>query len=119
MSHESHSDRSRREAMMEGAFYQQKRTSPTALAIVVLMHGAALTALAMAKGEVIRDAIARTKIFDVKPDEPPPPPVPPQALPPVQRLVIQDPPVVLPPRADPPAPPAARKVEPARARANL
>ena len=39
--------------MMEGAFYQQKKTSPTALAVVVLMHGAALTALALAKGEVL------------------------------------------------------------------
>jgi periplasmic protein TonB len=135
--------------MMEGAYYQQKRTSPTALAIVVLMHGAALTALAMAKGEAIRDAIAHTKVFNVKPDEPPPPepvkpiekaatppatvithvpPVvemPPQPvfvqtlpLPPVQRIVIEQPPIA-PPRVDPPAPPAARKVEPARARANL
>jgi protein TonB len=124
--------------MMEGAFYQQKRTSPTALAVVV------------AKGEAIRDAIVRTKVFNVKPDEPPPPePVkpiekavtppdtivthvppavklpplptfsPPQPLPPVQRLVIQEPPVIVPPRVDPPAPPAARTVEPARARANL
>ena len=39
--------------MTEGAFYQQKRTSPTALTVVVLMHGAALTALALAKGEVL------------------------------------------------------------------
>ncbi|MET1110264.1 MAG: TonB family protein [Allosphingosinicella sp.] len=38
--------------MMEGAFYQPKKTSPTALAVVVLMHGAALTALALAKTEV-------------------------------------------------------------------
>jgi protein TonB len=38
--------------MMEGAFYQPKKTSPTALAIVVLMHGAGLTALALAKTEV-------------------------------------------------------------------
>jgi protein TonB len=136
--------------MMEGAFYQQRKASPTVLAVVVLMHGAALTALAMAKGEGFRDAITRTKIFFVKPDKPPPeqppkpvekvvtppdtvithvPPVvrtpplpviaPPPPMPPFQRLVIQDPPDFVPPRADPPAPPAARKVEPARARANL
>ena len=136
--------------MTEGAYYEQKRTSPTALAIVVLMHGAALTALALAKGEAIREAFANPKVFNVKPDQPPPPePVkpieravtppeavvthvaplvklpplptflPPQPLPPVQRLVIQDPPEIVPPRVDPPAPPAARKVEPARARANL
>lgn len=39
--------------MMEGAFYQPKKTSPTALTVVVLMHGAALTALALAKSEVL------------------------------------------------------------------
>jgi protein TonB len=136
--------------MTEGAFHQHKRTSPAALAVVVLMHGAALTALAMAKGEAIRDAIAHTKVFNVKPDEPPPPepakpmdkavtppetvithvpPVvqlppsptfaPPQPLPPVQQIVIARPPEVAPVRADPPAPPAAKWVEPARARANL
>jgi periplasmic protein TonB len=135
--------------MMEGAFYQQKRTNPTALAVVVLMHGAALTALAMAKGEVIVDAITRTKVFNVKPDEPPPPePVkpiekaitpktvvthvppivqlPPQPtfiqtppLPPVQRVVIADPPEIAPLRIELPAPPAAKKVAPARAKANL
>jgi protein TonB len=49
MSHESHSDRSRREAMMEGALQQSRRTSPTALAVVILMHGAGITALALAK----------------------------------------------------------------------
>jgi protein TonB len=135
--------------MMEGAFYQRKRANPTALAIVVLMHGAALTALAMAKGEVIVDAINRTKVFNVKPDEPPPPepvkiekavaqpktvvthvppvvqmPVQPSfietpPLPPIQRVVIADPPEIAPIRFDPPAPPAAKKVAPARARANL
>jgi protein TonB len=135
--------------MMEGAYYQQRRISPTAIAVVVLMHGAALTALAMAKSETFRDAIIHTKIYNV-PDKPPPDPAPkpapkaivppdtvithvpplvrtpdppvipqPQPLPPIQRLVIQDPPQTVPPRYDPPAQPAPRKVEPARARANL
>lgn len=63
--------------MMEGAFYQQKKGSPTTLAVVVLMHGAALTALALAKTEVVG------KIWDppiivtpVPVDEPPPPNIP-------------------------------------------
>lgn len=59
--------------MMEGAFYQQKKGSPTVLAVVVLMHGAALTALALAKSEVIRDAIIRTKVVNIKEKDPPPP----------------------------------------------
>lgn len=136
--------------MMEGAFYQQKRASPTALAIVVLMHGAALTALAMAKGEAIREALGTIKVVNIEEKEPPPPepakpiektatppepvithtpPVvqmPPQPaqvalqpLPPTQQVVIQEPRQIVEPAAQPPAPPAAKKVEPARARANL
>lgn len=135
--------------MMEGAFTQQKKTNPAALAIVVLMHGAALTALAMAKGEVIVDAITRTKVFNVKPDEPPPPEpvkpieraVPPQSvathvpprvetpprdtfaeykpLPPVELTVIPPPREIVVPRIDPPAPPEVKTVKPARAKANL
>ena len=103
--------------MMEGAFHQQKRTNPTALAVVVLMHGAALTALAMAKGEVIRDAIIRTDVFNVKPDEPPPP----EPVKPIERavapktVVTHVPPVVqLPPQPSfietPPLPPIERIV---------
>src|SRR3712207_5887085 len=98
MSHESYSDRSRREAMMEGAFTGQKKANPAALAIVVLMHGAALTALALAKGEVIVDAINRTKVFDVKPDEPPPPepekPIEKAVTPPPESVVTHVPPVI-------------------------
>jgi protein TonB len=83
---------------MEGAFTRQKKANPTALAIVALMHGAALTALAMAKGEVIVDAITRTKVFDVKPDEPPPPepvkPIEKAVTPPPQSVVTHVPPIV-------------------------
>ncbi len=138
--------------MMEGAFYEPKRTNRTALAVVVLMHGAAITALALAKSEAIVEAIARTKVYNVKeivppPVEPPPPverprtPPPPSVIthmppivppPPMERMAVSTvlPPVapftppepvreIVPPRVDPPALPAARKVEPARARANL
>src|SRR5215213_9868065 len=89
--------------MMEGAFHQQKRTNPTALAVVVLMHGAALTALALAKGEVIVDAIARTKVFDVKEKEPPPPdpvkPIEKSVTPPPKTAITHVPPIIdMPPR---------------------
>jgi protein TonB len=138
--------------MMEGAFYQQKRMSPGALAIVLLMHGAALTALALAKGEVIAEAITRTKVFDVKEKEPPPPervkPIEKSVTPPPRTVITHVLPVIeLPPRptfveagplpklpdiviaqpgeaivakADPPALPIeTKRVEPARAKANL
>jgi protein TonB len=84
--------------MMEGAFHEQRKTNPAALAIVVLMHGAALTALAMAKGEAMVDAITRTKVFNVKPDEPPPPepvkPIEKAVTPPPESVVTHVPPVV-------------------------
>jgi len=135
--------------MTDAGFYQPRKTSPTALAIVVLMHGAALTALALAKTEVFRDPIDRIKLIDI--DEakaPPPEPARPveRARTPVQDIVIDRPPpivdtsftgpatewkpqpmptLVIPepgptvaPAIDPPSPPA-RKIESARARANL
>ena len=138
--------------MMEGAITQQKKANPAALAIVVLMHGAALTALAMAKGEVIREAIPIIDVFNVKPDEPPPPepvkPIEKSVIPPPKTVITHVPPIVdmprepafvqsdpLPkiqeivaarpgpivvPKADPPALQIEpRKIEPARAKANL
>jgi protein TonB len=139
--------------MMEGAFYQQKKSSPTALAVVVLMHGAALTTLALAKGEVFtRDKPPPTTV-DLIEDQKPPPEVPPEPVksetPPPPSAITPTPPIVempprpvfvqsepLPPlpatvfptpgpapvvRIEPPAPapPAAKTVQPARARANL
>jgi protein TonB len=83
--------------MMEGAFYQQKKGSPTALAVVVLMHGAALTALALAKGEAIRDAFGTIKVVNIKEKEPPPPePVKPveSAVTPPQTVITHTPPLV-------------------------
>ena len=135
--------------MMEGAFYQPKRTNPTALAVVVLMHGAALTALALAKSEMIRDYIPPIKVIDIIEKDPPPPepvepienaappktvithtppvvqmPAPPapvllQPLPPAQPVVAYDPPPAPVARVEPAPAPKPRKVEPARARANL
>ena len=135
--------------MMEGAFYQPKRTNRTALAVVLLMHGAALTALAMAKGEVIVKAFGTTKTFDVPIDEPPPPEPVTTVEPPVttpKTVITHVPPIVESPIRDSlvttdPLPPIeqiviskpaetivpkadppkieVRTVKPARARANL
>src|ERR1044071_2592363 len=104
------SDRSRREAMMEGAFYQQKRNSPTVLALVVLMHGAGLTALAMARMDVIPTPKIPPILIDFidqkKPDEPPPPE--PQVQPRVQDTVVtRTPPVI-----QMPAPPVETEWKP-------
>ena len=110
--------------MMEGALYAPRRTNRTALAVVVLMHGAALTALALAKQEVIRDAIIRTDVFDVKVKEPPPPePVKPVEKPVTQprSVVTHVPPVIQPPDrevftvSEPLPPEPIRIVEPPRA----
>jgi protein TonB len=136
--------------MMEGAFYEPRKTSPTALAIVVLMHGAGLTALALARMDVIPKPKLPpiiVEFLDAKKPVEPPPPAPPQVQPRVQDTVVtRTPPVVemparpvetewkpLPPvtevfpdpgpvilpRIDPPVRAEPRKVEPARARANL
>jgi periplasmic protein TonB len=137
--------------MMEGAFYQPKRTSPTAIAVVVLMHGAGLTALALAKGEMLRPRHEPPIVVDSYPEEKIPPevakptpdrpaqrptetsidrprPIEDIGLVPVFTGPVGPPPMPFPPGpvvappADPPPipdPPKARKVEPARARANL
>ncbi len=62
--------------MMEGAFYEQKRNSPTVLAVVVLMHGAALTALALAKTEVVGKIWPKPFIVVPIEEDKPPPDVP-------------------------------------------
>jgi periplasmic protein TonB len=139
--------------MMEGAFYQKKKTSPTALAVVVLMHGAGITALALAKSDVGKRIWPEpTEVVLIDETKPPPevPPEPikqkvPQQQPttltppeplfklpaqgptipwdpqPTPTVIIPEPGPIIVPKADPSAPPApvARKVEPARAKANL
>jgi protein TonB len=138
--------------MTEGAFYQPKKTSPTALAIVVLMHGAGLTALALAKTDVaerIWPEPTEVVLIDepkTPPEVPPEPvkqpvqsqqetvltppkpvfelptqgPVVPWTPAPTPTLVIPTPGPIVVPKVDPPAPPpVAKKIEPARAKANL
>jgi protein TonB len=70
--------------MTQGAYYQTKK-SPTALTVVILMHGAAIGALAMSKMEVTKTIFGRTDVFDVY-TPPPPPDVPPE---PVKQQVQQ------------------------------
>lgn len=66
--------------MPEGGFYQRRRPSPTAITIVVLLHGAAITALALSKMNVAVFVPPKpTEIFEVLPaPEPPPVPEPPK-----------------------------------------
>jgi periplasmic protein TonB len=80
--------------MMEGAFYEPKRTNRTALAVVILMHGAALTALALTKMENPgRTIFGRTDVTFV-PIPKDPPEVPPK---PTEREVRPQQPTVLTP----------------------
>lgn len=89
--------------MMEGAFYQQKKTSPAALAVVVLMHGAALTALALAKGEVFTPDKPPPTTVELIEEQKPPPEVPPEPVksdtPPPPSVITHTPPIIeVPPR---------------------
>lgn len=66
--------------MPDGGFFEQKRTSPTSLIIVVALHGAAVTALALAKIETpnfLRPAPIETYDVPINPD---PPPIPPERV---------------------------------------
>ncbi|HEY0043097.1 MAG TPA: TonB family protein [Allosphingosinicella sp.] len=66
---------------MEGATtYQAKRGSPTALTVVVLLHGAAIGALALSKMDVIHTDFGRTEVYTVPLDTPKPPPEPPKPV---------------------------------------
>lgn len=128
--------------MPEGAFFEQKRLSPTSLGIVIALHGAALTALAMAKQEFVVTSHPIPDVFFIKEKKDPPPEpqrVPPETLPPetvtyvkpivtpvVQRPievpVVEQPPIFRPPvvdprplpQVDPPAPPQVEKSAPVR-----
>jgi protein TonB len=91
--------------MTEGGFYQQKRMSPQAVAIVVLLHGAALTALVMAKGDVVSRIIRTPTKVDFIPEPPPPPdkplPQPTQKPQPVQTRIDTPPPIIKTPLVGP------------------
>jgi protein TonB len=66
--------------MVQGGFYERRKMSPGAVAIVVLLHGAAITALVMAKeANFIVDTFKPITTFNVPAEKTPPEkPKPPQ-----------------------------------------
>jgi protein TonB len=91
--------------MQQGGFFEQKRTSPTTLATVVVLHAAALGALLLAKGTevfITKDDPTDVIFVPLDPDPPPQPPErqPEQQLPRQHESVVDRvPPVVqVPPR---------------------
>lgn len=62
--------------MTEAGFYQPKRSSPTAFGLVIVLHGAAIAALALAKMEVIPVPGFGVTQVDLIKNPPPPPPDP-------------------------------------------
>lgn len=101
--------------MTQGAFYQPKKTSPTVLTVVVLIHGAALTALALAKSEVLGPrreppiVVENYKEKEIPPEETPKP-QPDVKTPRTAEIFIDRPEPIKdiplgPPIAGPPAPP--------------
>ena len=83
--------------MTQGAYLETKR-SPTALTLVILMHGAAIGALAMSKMDVIhigpKPPIDIINIDTPKPPPPPEPVVQPQQ--PQQRQLVSQPQQIVP-----------------------
>ena len=135
--------------MTEGGFYPTGRMNPKAAAIVVLLHGAALAALIMAKGDIIQRIVnPPTEVKFIPETKPPHEKVKPQSqkpqtaqtrldtpipivTPPPTGPVISQPTIVNPPplppgpvelaRVEPPhvPPPPRVTFEPARAHADL
>jgi periplasmic protein TonB len=62
--------------MTTASFYDRKAMNPRALTVVVLLHGAALTALILAKGEDIKKIVDPPIFVDSFEDDKPPPPNP-------------------------------------------
>ena len=59
--------------MAEQTFLNQKPRSPGSLVVVIALHGAAITALMLAKMDYVRVPTVITKTYEV-PNKPPPPP---------------------------------------------
>jgi protein TonB len=67
--------------MAEAGFLDPKPFRPGAAATVILLHGAAITALLLIKNpEAISGGYGEIDVFDVTPDKPPPPPPPPRTI---------------------------------------
>jgi protein TonB len=75
--------------MVQGGFYERRKMSPGAVAVVVLLHGAAITALVMAKeGGFARIKPRPITIDFIKPDTDPPPVPKPRDPQPQQQEVV-------------------------------
>ena len=87
--------------MTDAGFYQPGHRSPTALTIVILLHGAALTALALAKMDMPGRETPVTTVVDFIKIKPPPEAIPPEPVevetPHVTR-VTREVPIPLPPK---------------------
>ena len=70
--------------MAEQTFLNQKPRSPGSLAVVIALHGAAITALMLSKMEFVRPPPVITETYNV-PDIPPPPKVEPDEPKPQQK----------------------------------
>ena len=89
--------------MTEGGFFEQRRRSPTSLALVITLHAAALGALALMKApEVIRHVFPRTKVVFVSEQVEPPPIVEPQPETDALVTMTRPQPIVERPPIDPP-----------------
>jgi protein TonB len=90
------------------AFSEPRRMNPRALTVVVLLHGAALTALVLAKGEdFIKPYNPPIVVTPIPEDQPPPPkPQPTQEVPPDSHFTAPPHLVDLPLPTPIPAPPA-------------
>lgn len=103
--------------MTEGGFFEKRRISPTGVTVVVLLHGAAITALALAKMDMpVMKVFNPLKIeqIAIEPDPPETPPEPVKAeqrvpretqidyVPPVVPTVPKGPVVLHDPTLDPP-----------------
>lgn len=86
--------------MVDATFYEPKRANRTALTIVILLHGAAIGALALSKSEFIVEKMKPTILIPIDkvipPPEVPPPPQKKQVEPPQHRSVVTLAPPIVP-----------------------
>ena len=101
--------------MSEAGFFQQKRTSPTSFALVLLLHVGVLGAVIMVKGPTFAPAEPPLIIKHIpNPTDPEPVPEPPRETRQTERITSVTPTIVLPPLPTPvqPLPPIPTPVDP-------
>lgn len=90
--------------MTQSGFLEQKSIRPTGFVLVVALHAAALTALALIKPPIFFDSTVRTRIYDVIPIRDPEP------LPPEPERQVEPRPAEHQSQLDAPAPPLDRSI---------